>query len=320
MTDTQEHTRTITVPDAIDRIRADIIVSDAFEDFSRQQIQAVFDAGEVFLNDRAEPIAKNRKVSAGDVLRLRLPDIPSIIPEPVPGELEILYEDEDLVAVNKAPGVVTHPGTGTGPDTLVHFVLHHTQGQLAGMAGQERPGVIHRLDKETSGVIVFAKSDRAYLPLTRAFAQRRVHKEYLALAAGSPELDCGTILQPIGRHQVMRHKMTVSERGRPAHTDWQVQERFGSNAARFHCIIHTGRTHQIRVHLSWLGHPILGDKVYGYKPKLAGMGGIPRVMLHAAHLVLPHPCREESIDLRAPVPDDFRTIETRLRAVSAQAE
>ncbi len=249
---------------------------------------------------------------AGDVIEFSLPQAaPSeLAPAAIP--LSILYEDEHLVAVDKPAGMVVHPGAGTGGDTLVHALLAHCRGGLSGVGGVERPGIVHRLDKETSGVVVAAKTDAAHRALAAQFAGRTVRKEYLALVAGAPDLAAGEIRRPIGRHPRQRHRMAVVPGGRPAHTDWALEERFGPAAALLRCLLHTGRTHQIRVHLRAIGHPLLGDAAYGWKAA-PGLPRPPRVMLHAERLELDHPADGRRLALRAPAPADYREMIAALR-------
>jgi 23S rRNA pseudouridine1911/1915/1917 synthase len=212
--------------------------------------------------------------------------------------------------------MVVHPGAGTAENTLVHALLAHCAGELSGIGGVERPGIVHRLDRETSGAMLVAKTDKAHRGLAEQFAARSVRKEYLALVAGAPALLSGSIRKRIGRNPRQRHKMSVVEpeqRGRDAHTDWQVVERFGDRAALVRCTIHTGRTHQIRVHLKAAGHGLIGDVTYGWKadPRLPRQPG--RVMLHAEHLVVTHPVTGRMLDLRAPLPEDFTEMMAALR-------
>ncbi|MFM8337286.1 MAG: RluA family pseudouridine synthase, partial [Opitutaceae bacterium] len=222
-------------------------------------------------------------------------------------------EDRHLLAVNKASGMIVHPGAATGEDTLVHALLSHCAGSLSGIGGVERPGIVHRLDKETTGVIVVAKNDQAHRALADQFATRTLTKEYVALVAGVPQLLSGTIDRAIGRHPVHRHRMTIGEGGKPARTDWERVEAFGDIAALLRCRIFTGRTHQIRVHLKSLGHPILGDPLYGWKPDPRLKEQPARVMLHAEHLVLAHPATGKELDLRAPLPADYTKLIRALR-------
>jgi 23S rRNA pseudouridine1911/1915/1917 synthase len=295
----------VTVPPEAAGERADKALALHFRELSRARLQEAFARGEVRL--RGEPIAKSRRVAAGDVLEIVLPEPPATTVEAVSGKLVVLYEDDDLLVLDKGSGLIVHPGGGTGDDTLVHFALHLTGGKLSRLGGARRPGIVHRLDKETTGALVLAKSDRAYLALTRLFATRGVAKEYLALVAGVPELRSGSVREPIGRNPAMRVKMAVvpEPRGKPAHTDWAVEETFGRRAALVRCWLHTGRTHQIRVHLAHLGHPILGDHTYGGRARPAGAPAAPRVMLHAERLAFPHPADGRPIAVRAPLPADF---------------
>jgi len=261
-------------------------------------------------------IDRARRLNAGDVVEFSFPDVEPATLRAVEIDLDILYEDRHLLAVNKPAGMVVHPGAGTGETTLVHALLAHCKGGLSGIGGVERPGIVHRLDKETTGVIVVAKTDAAHRGLSRQFAERILAKEYLALAAGAPGRTSGSIRKAIARNPRQRHKMTVVEDGaggRDAHTDWSVVERFGERASLLRCTIHTGRTHQIRVHLKSIGHPVLGDRAYGWVPGPALLAP-PRVMLHAEHLVVTHPITGRVLDLRAPLPADFKAQIKALRA------
>jgi len=198
-------------------------------------------------------------------------------------------------------------------------LLSHCAGQLSGVGGVERPGIVHRLDRETSGVIVAAKTDEAHRALSSQFAERTTHKEYLALVMGKTELLSGIIDRPIGRNPGQRHKMAVLEnenKGKHARTDWEVTETFEEVATLMRCTIHTGRTHQIRVHMKSLGHILLGDVVYGWKPIEKMTLQPERVMLHAEHLVLKHPISGAKMDLRAPLPDDFEAVLEGLRGAT----
>jgi 23S rRNA pseudouridine1911/1915/1917 synthase len=225
-----------------------------------------------------------------------------------------------MLAINKAAGMVVHPGAATGDDTLVHALLGHCADSLSGIGGVERPGIVHRLDRETTGVIVVAKTDAAHRALADQFATRSLKKFYVALVAGVPPLLSGTIDSAISRHPTHRHRMTIGEGGRPARTSWERGEIFGDIAALMRCQIFTGRTHQIRVHLKSIGHPILGDPLYGWKPdaRLATQPG--RVMLHAEHLVLTHPISGKELDLRAPLPPDFLAMIKTLKAAAKPAK
>lgn len=302
---------TFIVPEYTRQERADKVLAAAFPELSRSRIQKILDAGHVRMN--GAPVARKTSLSAGDTLEITFPEPPktSLTPTEIP--LDVLFEDEHIIVINKDAGIVTHPGAGTGDDTLVHALLHHTNGQLAGAGGELRPGVVHRLDKETSGVMLFAKTDEAYFALIEKFQTRELQKEYIALVDKAPDLLAGVIREPIDRHPTNRVKMAVRENGKPARTDWFVEEKFGTDAALVRCILHTGRTHQIRVHLAFIGHPILGDRTYGKVVHRHEGWPLPRVMLHAARLQLEHPVTGEPLEFKAFPPPDFANLATYLR-------
>lgn len=291
-----------TVPEGVARVRADKLLAKQCTNLSRGQLQNVFDEGGVLLD--GEAISKKQKLSEGQTLVVKLPEIkvPTLTAVDLP--INVIFEDDDIIVLNKAAGHIVHPGSGTGEDTLVHRLLHHTKGNLSTAAGDLRTGVVHRLDKDTSGVMVFAKTDAAYFALVQAFSERTIDKEYLALVQGVPRLQSGRQEEPIGRHPTIRVKMAVRSDGKPAHTDWQIEENFGATCALVRCWLYTGRTHQIRVHLSHTGHPILGDAQYGYRPRL-GEPLAPRVFLHAHKLAFEHPLTREPLAFEAPLPEDF---------------
>jgi len=290
------------VPEGVERVRADKLLAKQFTNLSRGQLQNVFDDGGILLD--GEPISKKQKLSEGQMLVIELPEIkvPTLTAVDLP--VTVIFEDDDIIVLNKESGQIVHPGRGTGENTLVHRLLHHTDGNLSTAAGDMRSGVVHRLDKDTSGIIVFAKTDVAYLALVKAFSEREVQKEYLALVQGVPRLQSGRQEEPIGRHPTIRVKMAVRSDGKPAHTDWQIEENFGSTCALLRCWLYTGRTHQIRVHLAHTGHPILGDSQYSYRPRL-GEPLAPRVFLHANKLAFKHPVTGEPMAFEVPVPEDF---------------
>ncbi len=304
---------TVKITSAAAGERADKALALHFTDLSRARLQEAFANEKVLL--RGQPIAKSHHVAAGDVLTVELPVFPISEVVAVAGDLQIMFEDDDILVLDKGPRLIMHPGSGTGEDTLVHFALHHTGGKLSKLGGTKRPGIVHRLDKDTTGAVVLAKSDRAYLALTKQFAEREVAKEYLALVRDVPKLRSGSIREPIGRNPVVRVKMAVvpGARGKPAHTDWSVEETFGQSAALVRCWLHTGRTHQIRVHLAHLDHPLLGDYTYGWKPHGPQAIQPLRVMLHAALLSFPHPADGRLLEFRAPVPEDFLAVAAQLR-------
>ena len=304
-----------TVPEGIHSLRADKALALAFREHSRTALQRAFDAGLVRL--RGAAIKRDAPVAGGDVLEFSLPETKPNEMKPADIALDVLFEDKHMLAVNKPAGMVVHPGAATGDETLVHALLAHCAGSLSGVGGVERPGIVHRLDKDTTGVIVVAKTDAAHRALADQFATRALKKEYLALVAGVPGLLSGVIDTAISRHPVHRHRMTIGEGGRPARTDWKREEAFGDIASLMRCRIHTGRTHQIRVHLKALGHIILGDSTYGWKPDPRFAVQPARVMLHAENLVLNHPISGKVLDLHAPLPEDFAAQIAQLRKLSA---
>lgn len=303
-------TQTYVVPGGTRRMRADKALAAGFPEHSRVALQRAFDAGLVTKGGRA--MAKSDDVRGGDAMEFSLPEVAPSELKAVEIPLEVLFEDEHLIVLNKAAGMVVHPGAGTGPDTLVHALLAHCRGELSGVGGVERPGIVHRIDKDTTGVLVVAKNDAAHRALAEQFAARSLQKEYVALISGVPALLSGSLTGAISRHPVQRHRMTVSESGRPARTDWTRLEAFGKAAALVRCRIHSGRTHQIRVHFKSAGHPLLGDAVYGWK-QAAGGPVPPRVMLHAERLVFTHPATGKPLEAIAPWPADFQTMIAALR-------
>ncbi len=299
-----------TVPEGTRRERADKLLAAAFPEHSRAAWQRAFEAGRVRRGETT--LDKKSELRAGDVVSFSHADAAPSELRPADIPLDVLFEDEHLLAVNKAAGMVVHPGAGTGDDTLVHALLSHCAGSLSGVGGVERPGIVHRLDRETTGVIVVAKTDAAHRGLSEQFAGRHLHKEYLALAVGVPRLLSGVIESSIARHPIHRHRMTTGEGGKPARTDWHLEKAFAPHASLLRCHIHTGRTHQIRVHLKSIGHSILGDATYGWKDSAPLPLRPPRVMLHAEHLLFDHPVTARRIEVRAPLPDDFRAMITAL--------
>lgn len=292
------------VPEGLRPLRADKALANAFPEHSRTALQRAFDSGLVTL--RGVAIKRDQTVMSGDELGFALPETKPTELKAADIPLDVIYEDKHLLALNKAAGMIVHPGAATGDDTLVHALLAHCAGSLSGIGGVERPGIVHRLDKETTGVIVVAKNDAAHRALSDQFASRTLRKEYLALAAGVPDLLSGIIDRAISRHPIHRHRMTVGEGGKPSRTDWERIDAWGDIASLFRCRIHTGRTHQIRVHLKSLGHVIFGDYTYGWKDNPQLKVQPARVMLHAEHLVITHPVSGKELDLRAPLPADFR--------------
>ncbi len=282
---------------------------------SRARLQRWIKAGLVQVNqEKRQPHYHMRK---GDRVAVSPPEVQRwhLAPEPIP--LKILYEDEDLLALNKPPGLTVHPGAGQSSGTLVNALLHHCP-DLGGIGDVQRPGLVHRLDKDTSGVMVVAKTERAHQALIKQFKNRQVDKRYLALVWGRFSENQGEIEEEIGRHPTQRHKMAVtSRRGRPAATSWRRLQEYPGPFSWLELKLHTGRTHQIRVHLSSLGHPVVGDKIYGagdrrllvLPPELTELRPlVRRQALHAWKLRLKHPCRDFELDLEAPLPEDLQKI------------
>ncbi len=298
--------RQYTAPEGTKKIRADKLLADAHEEFSRADFHRAFDQSLVKIGE--EPISKNYKVRAGDVLTFSMPEVEKCNMGPIDLKLVSIFEDEHIVVIDKPSGLVTHPGAGKPEPTLAHGLLFHCEGQLSGIGGVERPGIVHRLDRDTSGLIMAAKTDVAHRALSELFQTRTIIKEYLALISGYPELKSGSIRKPIERNTTQRHKMRVcyEGHGREAHTDWRVEALFEGGYSLVRCRIYTGRTHQIRVHMRSIKHSILGDEVYGYRP-LSRLPATPdRVLLHSARLAFTHPITGEALDLEAPIPEAFQ--------------
>lgn len=275
------------------------------KEVSRAVLQNWIRDGTVRVNERL--VKPRYTIEEGDRVFIEVPSPQSTVLEPEAIPLTVLFEDEDLIVIDKAPGLVVHPGSGNERGTLVNALLHQCQGMLCGLAGEDRPGIVHRLDKDTSGCLVAAKSERSYHSLVEQFSQRHTRKEYLAVTGGIPEPVAGEIRNRIGRHPVHRQRMAVltPPAGKEASTDYRV---VGSseeeNWALLSCIIHTGRTHQIRVHLrEVLGCAILGDVIYAPR-KPAGVP-VDRLMLHAWKLSFSHPASGKRLHFEAVLPEAF---------------
>lgn len=278
--------------------RLDRFVTANCPDLSRARVQNLIKAGQILLNGAVT--RPSEALKANDEIAVSVPD--TIAPEALQAEdipLAILYEDADFLVLDKPAGLVVHPGAGNDTGTLVHALLHHCT-DLSGIGGVERPGIVHRLDKETSGCLVIAKNDFTHHSLASQFASRAVEKTYLAIVEGTLRRASGTIDAPIGRHRVHRQKMAVvpAEKGREAVTHYRVLAT-GDGLSLVECRPKTGRTHQIRVHLKHLGHSLAGDPIYGRR------GKFPRHLLHAWKLSFDHPRTGERIVFTAPVPADF---------------
>jgi 23S rRNA pseudouridine1911/1915/1917 synthase len=278
--------------------RLDRFLAGELPNFSRARLQTLIREGFVTLNGK--PPRPRDPVRSGDVIELTEPALEKTEARPEQIALEILFEDDDLLVLSKPAGLVMHPGAGHQQHTLVNALLGHCK-NLSGIGGKERPGIVHRLDKETSGCLVVAKNDATHRDLSKQFAARTMQKIYLALVAGIPRKSSGVIDKAIARHPVHRQRMSIARRqGRTAKTEFRVL-RAGAGMSLLECTLHSGRTHQIRVHLHHLAHPVLGDKLYGGKHA----GTFPRQMLHAWKLAFRHPRTGEVMTFEAPVPSDF---------------
>lgn len=306
MTQSQEYH--FEVPNEWAGLRADKLLVSKYPEYSRSQIQRFFSAGLVWRDNQA--IIKKQKLLAGDWITFTVPPPRPLTLEPIAIPIEILYEDDDLIVVNKPAGMVVYPGNGNEKKTLVHALLYHCKGKLSQVGGGERPGIVHRLDKDTTGVIIAAKTDRAFFALSTLFAERKMIKEYQALVQGTPREPKGSIHLPIGRHPSFRIKMAVVTQGRPAKSDWEKIKSSDNAFSLLKIHIHTGRTHQIRVHLSHEGYPIVGDTLYGYKKEALLKGKDIRTFLHARRLSFIHPFTLEKMDFTAPFPNDFSQLAT----------
>jgi 23S rRNA pseudouridine1911/1915/1917 synthase len=293
-------------------LRLDVFLSQKDSTLSRSQAKRLIEDGDVLVGGKTA--RGSHRLKPGETVSLRKPPpVPSeIVPEEIP--LDILYEDEAVLVVDKPPGMVVHPAAGNFRGTLVNVLLFHCR-SLSGIGGVMRPGIVHRLDKGTSGLMVVAKSDEAHRHLSEQFKNRQVSKHYTALVHGNLRLDEGVIDAPVGRHPVERKRMsTASRRGKAALTRWTVLERFGA-VTLMEAKIDTGRTHQIRVHLSSLGHPVVGDSVYGgskrtvENPALrAELKRLTRQALHASRLSFLHPVTEEEMTFESPLPEDMAEV------------
>ena len=290
--------------------RLDAFLAAAVPELTRSLAQKLIAAGQVLVN--GAPVPKSFRLSGGETIAVTLPEPEPIeaLPEAIP--LDIVYEDADLIVINKPKGMVVHPAPGHASGTLVNALLYHCAGSLSGVGGAERPGIVHRIDRDTSGLLVVAKNDFAHQKLSAQLSDHSLARTYECLARGRFREDAGTVDAPIGRSPQDRKKMAVVALGRPAVTHWRVLERF-EGVTHLECRLETGRTHQIRVHLSHIGHPILGDPVYGTKKEDPALHG---QCLHASGLRLIHPRSGEEMTFSAPLPKEFSAALEKLRRSS----
>ena len=287
--------------------RLDALLARYLEGFSRSAVQRLLSDGAVLLGGR--PVKKNHVCSAGEVFDVTLPELAEIplVPQNIP--LDVVFEDADVIVVNKPRGLVVHPAPGHPDGTLVNALLYHCGDTLSGIGGEKRPGIVHRIDKDTSGLIIAAKNDAAHLALSAQLSDHSLCREYEAVVRGRLRQDAGTVDAPIGRHPADRKRMAVTQKAsRNAVTHWDVIARY-PGYTHVRCRLETGRTHQIRVHMAHIGHPLLGDYTYGAPSPDKGLEG---QCLHARRLRFVHPTSGELVELETPLPEYFTEVLKRL--------
>jgi 23S rRNA pseudouridine1911/1915/1917 synthase len=310
-------TETLTFEHSHPGERLDAFLRKQFPALSRSAVQRLIEEGHITVNGK--PTKPTHTPRAGEVVHLAWPEVKPAEARPEDIPLDIIFEDEALLVLNKPAGLVVHPAAGNEEHTLVNALLHHCAGELSGIGGVARPGIVHRLDKETSGCLVVAKNDETHVALSAQFAGRTVEKIYLAIVCGVVPRDEGNIRAAIARHPTHRKRMAVcdADEGRAAHTGYRVIERL-NEATLVEAHLHTGRTHQIRVHFQHLGFPVAGDTTYGQRQtkQLAELTkyDAPRVLLHAHKLAFVHPRTGKKLNFTAPWPEDFEDAMQFLRA------
>jgi 23S rRNA pseudouridine1911/1915/1917 synthase len=313
--------RHATIPPELAGERLDRALAKLWPDLSRSRLKALIEAGAL---TSARVIGPADAVRRGDYVSIAIPSPAPARPAPQAIPLTILYEDEAILVIDKPAGLVVHPAPGHADGTLVNAVLAHCGDSLAGVGGERRPGIVHRLDKDTSGVMVVAKSDAAHRGLVDQFAVHAIEREYCAFTIGVPYPLSGMVDECIGRHPVDRKRMSVVGNGRPARTRYKVEQAFGEGVALVRCALETGRTHQIRVHLAHIGFPVLGDPVYlrlsrARRAKMASMPPIDRMVrrqaLHATVLGFRHPINAEEVRFESELPPDLRALHKSLTAL-----
>ena len=302
-----EETITFTIETEEAGQRVDAFLANACEDFSRSAIQKWIGSGLVQVD--CKPVKANYKLRAGDFLKMTVPENKEveIMPENIP--LDILYEDDDLIVVNKPKGMVVHPAAGHTSGTLVNALMYHCGDSLSGINGELRPGIVHRIDKDTSGVLMVAKNDKTHRALAEQLAVHSITRKYRAIVMNGFSEEKGTVDAPIGRNSLDRKKMAVTPKhSRHAVTHYRVLQRMG-NFTLIEAQLETGRTHQIRVHMTYIGHPLLGDLVYGPKKQPLALQG---QVMQARVLALVHPTTGEYMEFEAPLPEYFQKLMERL--------
>ncbi len=286
--------------------RLDAFLAERIEGMSRAAAAKLIEGGSVLLNGKAA--AKSCKLTGSETVSVTLPEPEPIdaVPQDIP--LDVVYEDEDVIVVNKPSGLVVHPAPGHPDGTLVNALLYHCGDSLSGIGGAMRPGIVHRIDRDTSGLIIAAKNDAAHRALSAQLKDHTLARTYECIVVGAPREDSGTVDAPIARDPRDRKRMAVIAGGREAVTHWEVVARF-AGYTHLRCRLETGRTHQIRVHMAYIGHPILGDTVYGAKKPVPGLTG---QCLHASGLRFIHPRTGETVELVCPLPDEFTAMLNKL--------
>ena len=299
-------TRELTAATEHAGVRLDAFLS-ADGALTRSQAARLIAEGRVRVNGK--PASKSARLSGGETVTVDVPQLreTALPPQDIP--LDVVYEDDDVIVVNKPTGLVVHPAPGHPDGTLVNALLHHCGDSLSGIGGEKRPGIVHRIDRDTSGLIIAAKNDAAHLALSAQLKDHSLSRTYECLVTGNMKQDSGTVDAPIGRSSADRKKMAVVPTGRRAVTHWEVVARY-PGVTHLRCRLETGRTHQIRVHMAYIGHPILGDTVYGAKKPVPGLTG---QCLHAAGLRFVHPRTGEPVELHCPLPPEFTAMLQKLQ-------
>ena len=287
--------------------RLDAFLASSLDGLTRSQATRLIESGEVAVNGRA--VSKSYKLAGGEDIAVTLPEPEPVeaVPQDIP--LDVVYEDADVIVVNKPSGMVVHPAPGHPDGTLVNALLYHCTGTLSGVGGALRPGIVHRIDRDTSGLIIAAKNDAAHQYLSAQLADHTLARTYECIVVGALREDRGTVDAPIARHPTGRKRMAVVAGGREAVTHWEVIARY-PGYTHVRCRLETGRTHQIRVHMAYIGHPILGDTVYGAKKEVPGLTG---QCLHAVGLRFLHPRTHEVVELSCPLPEEFTRMLQKIR-------
>ena len=287
--------------------RLDAFLASSLDGLTRSQATQLIESGEVAVNGRA--VSKSYKLAGGEDIAVTLPEPEPVeaVPQDIP--LDVVYEDADVIVVNKPSGMVVHPAPGHPDGTLVNALLYHCAGTLSGVGGALRPGIVHRIDRDTSGLIIAAKNDAAHQYLSAQLADHTLARTYECIVVGKLREDRGTVDAPIARHPTDRKRMAVVAGGREAVTHWEVIARY-PGYTHVRCRLETGRTHQIRVHMAYIGHPILGDTVYGAKKEVPGLTG---QCLHAVGLRFLHPRTHEVMELSCPLPEEFTRMLQKIR-------